>query len=143
MPDILHSFPIRAAAGKVFDAISTPAGLDSWWTSHAAGKPAEGAEYQLGFGPDYEWRATVSRFVPPTEFELHLTRCDPDWQDTRVRFRLEPDGGLTRVRFEHAGWGEANDHYQVSCYCWAMYLRLLRLYLETGQTVAYEERLEA
>ncbi|MCH8956850.1 SRPBCC domain-containing protein, partial [candidate division KSB1 bacterium] len=37
---------------------------------------------------------------------------------------------------------EANEHYRVSCYCWAMYLRLLKRYVEHGETVPYEDRLD-
>jgi len=31
----------------------------------------------------------------------------------------------------------------VSCYCWAMYLRIMRRYLEHGESVPYERRLDA
>jgi uncharacterized protein YndB with AHSA1/START domain len=60
MADIIHHFPIKATPRKVFQAISTPAGLDAWWTKRSAGKPVEGAEYELWFGPEYDWRAVVS-----------------------------------------------------------------------------------
>lgn len=49
----------------------------------------------------------------------------------------------TRVRFYRTGWPTQNEHWRISCYCWAMYLRLLRRYLENGETVPYEQRLEA
>ncbi|HET6891670.1 MAG TPA: SRPBCC domain-containing protein [Pyrinomonadaceae bacterium] len=143
MPDIVHNFPIKAPADQVFQAISTPTGLDTWWTNRASGEPKEGAKYELWFGPDYDWRAVVSRFVPQTEFELELTDAHQDWLGTRVGFLLEENNGTTHVRFHHTGWPEANDHYQGSCYCWAMYLRLLRRYVETGEVVPYENRLDA
>ena len=38
MPDIYHDFPIAADAQRVFDAISTPAGLDEWWTKRSKGR---------------------------------------------------------------------------------------------------------
>jgi len=60
MADIVHYFPIKASAAQVFQAISTPRGLSTWWTKSSAGEPVEGAEYELGFGPEYEWRAVVS-----------------------------------------------------------------------------------
>ena len=74
-----------------------------------------------------------------------LTRLvfNEDWSGTRVGFKLQEDNGATEVRFHHFGWREPNDHYQTSCYCWAMYLRLLRRYVETGATVEYERRLDA
>jgi hypothetical protein len=40
------------------------------------------------------------------------------------------------------GWPVDNEHWRISCYCWAMYLRLLRRYLEHGEIVPYERRLE-
>src|SRR5690242_16617202 len=43
-----------------------------------------GGEYTLWFGPEYDWRAVVSRCVPETEFELELTKADEDWQRTRL-----------------------------------------------------------
>lgn len=140
MPDISHDFPISAPAERVFQAVSTPTGLDTWWTKRSSGEPAEGEEYQLWFGPEYDWRAVVSRCVPNTEFELTLTSAHEDWRGTRVGFLLEEKDGATHVRFHHSGWAEADDHYRGSCYCWAMYLRLLRRYVETGETVPYEDR---
>jgi hypothetical protein len=67
----------------------------------------------------------------------------PDWDGTRVGCELTTESpGLTRGRFYHTGWPEDNEHWRVSCYCWAMYLRLLRRYLEAGELVPYEKRLE-
>lgn len=142
MSDILHDFPIGAAPEKVFDAISTPGGLDRWWTKRSAGQPSHGSEYELWFGPEYDWRARVTRFVPSSEFELEIVHADGDWVNTRVGFRLETRNGGTWLRFHHVGWPSANEHYRVSCYCWAMYLRVLRRFLEHGEEVPYEGRLD-
>jgi len=143
MADIVQNFPINASAAQVFEAISTPSGLANWWTKRSSGEPMAGSEWGLWFGPQYDWSATVSRFVPDTEFELELTRGDSDWIGTRVGFVLKEENGVTQVRFHHLGWPEANDHYEVSCYCWALYLRLLRRYVENGEVVPYEQRLNA
>lgn len=142
MPDIFHYFPIKAARQKVFQAISTPAGLDTWWTKRSAGEPVEGAEYELWFGPEYDWRAVVSRCVPDCEFELEMTSAQADWQRTRVGFALEEQAGVTQVRFHHTDWPESNEHYRISNCCWAAYLRLLRRYVEHGEVVPYEDRLD-
>jgi uncharacterized protein YndB with AHSA1/START domain len=142
MADILQDLPVRAPAQQVFDAISTPQGLDAWWTKTAAGKPEPGEEFDLGFGPEYQWRAAVTRCVPGSEFELQLTTADEDWLGTRVGFSLTPADGKTLLKFRHTGWPEANEHYRISCHCWAMYLRILRRFLEHGERVPYEERLD-
>jgi uncharacterized protein YndB with AHSA1/START domain len=142
MADILHDFWIKASPEEVFPAISTPAGLDTWWTSRSAGRPSTGEEYELWFGPDYDWRAIITRCVQDAEFELELVSADPAWVGTRVGFRLEAGDGTTRAYFHHTGWPEAGENYRVSCYCWAMYLRILKRYVEHGERVPYDKRLD-
>jgi len=95
MADILHDLPIKAPIDRVFDAVSTPEGLDAWWTDRSSGTPGMGEEYVLWFGPEYDWRARVSRIAPPTDFELEMTRADDDWTGTHVGFRLQPRDGAT------------------------------------------------
>lgn len=142
MPDILHDFPIKATPERVFDAVSTPAGLDTWWTKTSRGAARAGEVFELGFGPGYDWRARVTRCEPGRAFELEMTRADGDWTGTRVGVELEDRDGATWVRFHHTGWPETNEHYRISCCCWAMYLRVLRRSLEHGEAVPYEQRLE-
>ena len=143
MPDILHDFPIKAPRERVFRAFSLPVDLDQWWTVHSKGEPKKGASYELRFDPEHDWRATVSRVVPNTAFELEITRADPESMGTRVGAELSDAAGATYVRFHHAGWPSVSDNYRESCYCWAMYLRILRRYLERGETVPYAKRLDA
>jgi uncharacterized protein YndB with AHSA1/START domain len=139
--DILHDFPINAPISRVYSAVTAPAGLDQWWTKKSSGKPARDAEYQLWFGPKFDWRAKVVRAVADKEFELEITKADPDWIGTRVGVTLESGNGATQVRFHHTGWPVNNEHYRISCYCWAMYLRILKRFLEHEERVAYEDRL--
>jgi uncharacterized protein YndB with AHSA1/START domain len=143
MPDIYHDFPIRAPLAEVFQAISSAPGLDRWWTLGSSGQPAIGAEYELEFGPEYQWQAKVTRCTPNTEFELEMVKCAEDWRGTRVGFELEDKGSHTQVRFRHTGWPECSEHFRVSSCCWAAYLRILRRFLEHGETVPYASRLDA
>lgn len=142
MPDIVSDFWIRTTPDRVYQAISTPEGLDSWWTKKSTGRPVKGEEFQLFFGPEYDWRAKVTTCAPSSEFELEIMQADPDWRGTRVGFQLAGGMDRTSVRFCHAGWQIANEHWRVSCYCWPMYLRLLRRHLEYGEFVPYEQRLD-
>jgi uncharacterized protein YndB with AHSA1/START domain len=142
MPDIYSDFPIKVPAADVFRVVSTPAGLDQWGTKRSAGTPQAGAEYELWFGPEYDWRARVTACAAPRHFEIEITRAGEDWLGTRVGFDITGQGTTCQVRFYHTGWPLSNEHYRVSCYCWPMYLRILRRYLEHGETVPYEQRLE-
>lgn len=142
MPDILHDFPIFAPVQKVFDGVSTGPGLAQWWTERSSGTPKRGAAFELYFGPKFEWVGKVTECVPQQRFELEITRADADWTGTRVGFEMAPTEGGTQLRFHHTGWPHLNEHYRISCYCWAMYLRILKRYLEHGETVPYAKRLD-
>ena len=121
--------------------MATSGGLEKWWTKKSSGKPVVGEEYALGFGPDYNWKAIVSKYVPGKEFELQMTTSDPDWEGTRVGFQVNEKQGVSQVKFYHQGWPSVNEHYRISTYCWAMYLRVLKRWLEKGEEVPYESRL--
>lgn len=143
MADLFHEFPISVPSDRAFWGVTAPEGLDSWWTLRSSGAPILGTTYELFFGPAYDWRATVTRCVNDLEFEFTLTSADSDWTGTRVRFQFEPKGETTWVQFSHSGWPSANAHFRSSNYCWAMYLRLLKRHLESGDRVPYEQRLDA
>lgn len=143
MLDIMSDFSIRATAAQVFRGVASPAGLDTWWTKKSSGKPRVGESYSLDFGADCVWRAVVAVSEPSRAFALVFTEANAEWVGTTVRFRLEQHGSVTRVEFEHTGWPGASAEYRASCYCWQMYLRLLRRNLEHGEFVPYAERLDA
>ena len=142
MPDIYHDFPVFAPPDKVFQVISLPAGLDVWWTKRSAGNPGDGSTYEFWFAPEYDWRGVVRKFAPGEAIEWEMTRADIDWTGTRVGFELSANEGYTLVRFYHKGWPDLNDHFRTSSYCWAMYLRIMKRYIEAGETVPYEKRLD-
>lgn len=142
MADIVQDFPIHVPPNRVFDGVTQPALLDQWWTLRSRGVPTVGSTYELDFGPNYLWRAIVTASRPAEAFELQLTHADRDWTNTIVGFDLSPLASGTEVRFYHRGWPEPNGHFRSSCHCWALYLRVLRRYLEYGETVPYDRRLE-
>ena len=143
MPDIYHSFPIHSSPSKVFEYISSSKGLDKWWTKSCIASPEKGGEYLLDFGPDYQWKALVIKYLKDQNFELRFTEADADWIGTILGFSLMPVNGSTDVQFYHTGWPKANDHFKISSFYWAMYLRILKKCIEEGIQVPYEKRLDA
>ena len=138
MVEIRHRFPIRAPMDRVYLAVTTPAGLNAWWTLTASGSAVVGTEYEFGFGPGFGWRAVVVQCDGRT-VEWEFTVASDDWVGTRVGFTLEG----AEVDFWHTGWAEATPHFRGTSYCWAMYLRLLKRWVEHGEAIPYEQRLEA
>lgn len=141
MADLFHSFPINAPVANVFEMISTPGGLDKWWTERSSGKPAIAETFHFHFSPDYHWTAIVSKCTTNKEFEFTLRISDEDWEGSKVGFRLTDKNNTTEVQFYHTGWKEDNEHYRISNFCWAMYLRILKRNLEFGEFVPYADRL--
>lgn len=142
MAGIFHDFFIGAPPARVFQSISTPTGLDKWWSKTSAGGGHVGNQLNLGFGPGFEWTAMVSKSVADASYEIVMDQSDSDWNGTIVGFHLEPAPGGTQVAFYHTGWPEENQHFRISSYCWAMLLRILKLNLEKGLEVPYEDRLK-
>ena len=107
-----------------------------------------------GKTPDLRWRMIQAvyrerKFEPlwtglnhPNDRGMEFITADDDWTGTRVGFHLEPRGDATWMQFRHTGWPTTNEHYRISCNCWALYLRVLRRFLEHGETVPYDQRLD-
>jgi len=143
MAAIDHKFPIRASSRDVYAAITTPEGLDAWWTLKSEGEPEEGSNYRFFFAPEYDWSGRVLSAVRDSLIEWEFTSAEPDWTGTILRMELEEKDGWTWVSFRHNKWAEANDHFRTSSYCWASYLRLLKRFVERGEVVEYSKRDEA
>ena len=142
MPEIVHFFVVNETPETVFPLISTADGLNTWWTKTCEGRPLIGEKYKLGFGQDYQWEAVVTEIVDRKSFEMRMTKSDTDWNKSILRFELTPGVHNTSVRFFHHGWPDKNEHFHISNYCWAMYLRLLKLRVETGLIIPYDKRLD-
>jgi uncharacterized protein YndB with AHSA1/START domain len=141
MANIFHTFTIKVTAEKVFEGITTCKGLDNWWTKSSEASLELGGVYTLYFGPEYNWKAIVRKYDTSSVFELQFIDAEADWLGTKVGFLLTQKENKTTVEFYHTDWPELNEHFKISSYCWAMYLRILKRYLEFDEIVAYEKRL--
>ena len=141
MAGIFHNFFINSSLNKVFETISTPNGLDTWWTKSSSGIAAIGETFHFHFESDYNWTAIVSKYFSNKEFEFTMQSSDKDWERTKVGFLLTYKNNCTEVCFYHTGWKEENEHFRISNFCWALYLRILKRYLEFSEFVPYKDRL--
>ena len=134
--------PIQAPPSLVFEEISTPEGLNRWWTKNCQGRAELGSIYNLDFGT-VVWQCQVTDLLKDFELEYTMHQCDEDWLDTQIRFELEAKNEGTMLKFMHMGWPTTNAHYYSSNHCWGLYLRIMRRYLEHQQQTPYEMRLNA
>ena len=123
---IYHDLLINASKKSIFDAISTPKGLNNWWTLKCSGEPKIGAEYNFYFAPEYDWYGKVLRCDAEKSFYIKMTKSDSDWDPTSFGFDMEDADGGIQVKFWHIDWPECNHHFRHSSFCWAMLLNGLK-----------------
>jgi len=140
MYSIIHNFTIHSNAKKVFEAMSTPEGLNNWWTLKCSGKPALNEEYNLNFTDEYDWFAKISKFEENKLIEFSMEKAMEDWLPTKFGFELNEDGNQTHVHFYHTNWQEQNQHYGITSYCWANLLRQMKDYIEKGIITEFSKR---
>jgi len=138
--NIQHDVFIKAEPLAVYKAVSNPSDLENWWPLRCSGEARKGAEYNFFFEEPYDWYAQVMNADPGKHFHLSMTKSDPDWDPTSFGFDLTPENGQTRLQFWHRDWPEANGHFRHSSYCWAILLRGLKDYVESGKIIPFAER---
>ena len=131
---IRMQFDIGADPETVRRALTTTAGIASWWSNHVGGEPGrDGGRLEVSF-PD----------VPvPFDFTVRLdgaieweTGDQPEhWHGTTARWEVDDhprQDGSTLLRFRHGGYDEANPIIDIVTPAWAMIISRLKGYAETG-----------
>lgn len=139
---IKHQLMIKSSPEKVFAIIAEGKGLNLWWTLASSGQFKLNEEITLDFGPGYIWKAKIIAFTKNQFIEYQIIESTEDWKNTIVSLELIATKTDTILRFHHKNWKDDREHFQSSSYCWAVYLRLIKKYLEKGITVNYENRLD-
>jgi uncharacterized protein YndB with AHSA1/START domain len=129
--DILFAFEIDAPPESVIEALTTSAGIESFWTSRAKVPADVGETLELGFA------------IAPLPFDLRLEQSDertvvwrtlsfpPHWVGTTVRWDVADRDGGSSVAFRHAGFGDDTDAGHAG-FTWGQIMVRLKHCLETG-----------
>jgi uncharacterized protein YndB with AHSA1/START domain len=141
MEKIEHINYINAPIGKVYEALTTQAGLGGVWTTELTVHSGVGVINEFGFGSDDIVKMKVVELVENKRIEWLCTDSDPEWVATGVSFDLtERKNGVTAVVLKHFDWRELTEFYQWCNYNWAMFLLSLKHYVEDGKGTPYQER---
>jgi uncharacterized protein YndB with AHSA1/START domain len=141
MPEILIQLNINVPAKHVFNAFVTVDGLNAWWTKDSTARPSKGEIFDFHFGTECHWQGRVTEYRRNEIIEWEMTKASPDWMGSKVGAVLKEHDEYTIVDFYHKGWAYSNEHFRISSYCWAMYLRCMKEWLEKGVFIEYENRL--
>ncbi len=89
MPNIKHVLMIASTPAKVYDAVTTEAGIKSWWTTETIAKPEVGHINEQRFGDPYFNKMKVVALEPNTRVDWKCVDGDPEWIDTDLTFEIE------------------------------------------------------
>ena len=137
MVEIIHRIGIACSPSRVFNALTTDAGLSQWWTTDTSGAGDVGSiiEFRFnGMGPDFE----VAELQADSLVRWRHSGEIPDqWIGTEVLFQLKNDGSQTYVLFSHSNWKERSEFMGHCSTKWAVFLLSLKDAIETGKGKPY------
>lgn len=131
MADIKHKLVIKTAPEKVFKAITTQEGLESWWCTQTTAKPELGFVNVFIFGNSRN-EMKVTELVPGKKVVWQCINSIEEWVGTNLSFDFEEKEGKTILRFTHGDWKAATDMFADCNYNWAIFLKSLKALCETG-----------
>jgi uncharacterized protein YndB with AHSA1/START domain len=138
MKTILHLSDIAASREKVFEALTTTAGLAGWWTTNVKGQAGADGVIDFTFGGAFNPDMQVVEFEPQSRVSWKCVGGHKEWDENSFSFALEDRDGATRLRFRQDYAIElGDDDYAIYNYNWGFYLESLRLYCETGTGKPY------
>ncbi|NRA53094.1 MAG: SRPBCC domain-containing protein [Gammaproteobacteria bacterium] len=133
MNAINHRVGINASPEKIYQALTTDAGLSSWWTNDISGAGDVGSIIEFRFnggGPDF----SVIELIPNKIVRWqHHGNIPEAWMGTEILFQLQVEDKQTFVRFSHTNWQETSDFMAHCSTKWAVFLLSLKDALETDR----------
>ncbi len=134
MVDILHRVGTRTTTPtRVFEMLTTVAGLAGWWTDSTAGSTDVGGVVQFRFPPVGGFDMEVIEMAPDERVVWRVVDGPPEWVGTTIHWELSQDGDDTIVLFAHRGWAEPGEFMHHCSTKWATFLVSLKDLVETGQ----------
>lgn len=133
MADIRHEIMITAPPERVFEALSTPAGIAGWHTPSVQGSGAVGSEWVFGYADHDEFGWHVMLSEPSRSVVWRCTRGPGESVGTTTTFTLTAtEDSRTLVEHVHAGWPGTHGNFRKCNTTWGVLLHHLREYVETG-----------
>lgn len=122
---------IKVTPEKIYKAVTTQEGLASWWCKQTTAKPEAGFVNIFIFGK-FRNEMKVAKLIPSKKVEWKCINSIEEWIDTDISFDMEEKEGSTILRFTHAGWRAATDTFAGCTYDWALFMKSLKSFCETG-----------
>lgn len=131
MPEFRHQIDINAKPDKVYAALTTDAGLRSWWAADSKTDQKVGGKAEFGFDKrSTVFRMKIEKLEPGKSVVWSCHGDHPEWDGTKLTWSLTKDGEGTIVRFKQAGWKAATDMFAICNSSWGELMYRLKNYVE-------------
>ena len=128
-----HRIRVHAAPDTVYKALTTQAGLQSWFTPHVEGQLSEGQEVTMSFSGKEPFRWRMSAFKPTTHVHWECLEGPGAAKGTAVTYQLTGEAGQTVLACDHDGWPEDHDKLATCNTLWGILMGRLKDYAEMGK----------
>jgi uncharacterized protein YndB with AHSA1/START domain len=139
--EMIHAVDVHADSRTLSDAISTSAGLQSFWTTESTAEPRVGSIAEFRFpGAPVSLKMRVDRLEPGQDIVWTCLGDFPHWPGTTVTWTLSALGnGHTRVLFRHAGFATdyADADFGSVNFTWGQVMARLKAFAESGTPQPY------
>ena len=140
MAAIRHRVGVSAPLTDVYDALSTPEGVATWWTRDASGDSTVGGKLAVGFGgPKPAAIFELAELNPPERVAWRCLEGPSEWPGTTIEFDLRRQDDETVVVFRHDGWQEPVEFMHHCSTSWAYFLISLKHALMGGQATPWPD----
>jgi uncharacterized protein YndB with AHSA1/START domain len=136
--DIDQEIKIKATPERVYGALTTAAGIKSWYTPRVVGDGSVTSVWHFSFSgrPEFRWQILGS--VPMRHVAWKCVQGPGDSVGTTATFDISPTSdGRTLLEFSHAGWPGTHGNYRKCNTLWGILLHHLRQYAETGKSAPH------
>ncbi len=132
MPEIRHEINIQAPPQKVYEALTTQAGLQSWWTSDTEAVPEVGSTAVFGFfNRTTIFRMRIDELTPAERVKWSCEGDIDEWIGTEIQFDLKPDEeARSSVHFQHKNWHSTEGIYAQCNTTWGNLMFRLKAFAE-------------
>jgi uncharacterized protein YndB with AHSA1/START domain len=135
MATILLRVPVDADEKAIYEAVTSPAGVNGWWSNHTEGPNGTGSVMKVAF-PDapMTFDFEVVEESPGKTVTWKTLAGPPEWAGTTISFEIQSDSdGNRSVLFSHDGWKSTAESFPFIAYSWAQILPRLKKLAEESK----------
>lgn len=138
MATLYHQVWISTSRQKLYAALTTEAGIGSWWDKPTFVSSPDGPVIEFNPGPEHgTLRMHVLDAAAPTRVEWECISMHPRsspafaWTGTHIIFEISEKNGSVVLDFYHTGWDKDSEYLGFCNYGWGEALHKLKQYCES------------